>query len=260
MNDATAVETVDVEDVVEVDAETTEETEAKVDGDGEQVTEPSESSTEKEDGVQKRIDELTRLRRDIERDRDEIAEQRDYWKGKAEETPTPFVPGKSLSDFDYDEGKYSAYVLEEAQSQAKAETSESESRNTQARRNADFKSKESAYADTLDDYYTVAHGPIQVSQDMATVIQDAQKGPEVLYYLGKNPEVAAELASMPPHVMAMEIGRIETKLVKPKPSPTKAKPPAPKIKGADPKTEKNPSDMSDSEFAKWRAKTISQRK
>ena len=263
MNDATAEEPVDVVETEEVDTETVEAAETEVSGDvDQQEAESPESSTEKKQvGVQKRIDELTRLRREVERDRDEVVEQRDYWKGKAEANPEPFMPGKSLSDFEYDEGKYSAYVLEEAQNQAKSETDQISQRNTQAKQQAAFKTKESDYSVSLDDYHTVTRNPeLRLTEQMVSVVQDAAKGPEVLYYLGKNPEIAAELAAMPIHVMAMEIGRIEAqKLAKPKPTPTEAPAPAPKLKGADPKTVKEPSNMTDTEFAKWRQGQISKR-
>jgi len=69
---------------------------------------------------------------------------------------------------------------------------------------------------------------------MVETLSSAEKGPDVLYYLGKNPDVAASLASMSPLDAARELGRIEaTKLVKPEPSTKKPPTAVPKIKAVD---------------------------
>jgi hypothetical protein len=67
------------------------------------------------------------------------------------------------------------------------------------------------------------------------VIVDSPTGPEMAYYLASNREVAEQIASLPPHLAALEMGRIEGRLsalkeVKTRPSVvSKAPPPPPKV-------------------------------
>ena len=88
---------------------------------------------------------------------------------------------------------------------------------------------------------------------------------EILYYLGKNPDISAAIGEMSTLKAAKEIGKIEARLVEgeKKPEEKKADPPAPAKKltqtpepiepvrstGA---TEKDPSQMSPKEYRAWR--------
>lgn len=233
MNDA-AVEPEDEElpeqaDADEVDDES--EDEANEEAQDKEETEPEESSaSKKDDGVQKRIDELTRKFREQER----LAEHyRQEFENTRASQPQVSEPGKKLSDFDYDEGKYTEYMVDFAQQEASKRVQESSSRESEARKTAQFSAKESEFADVVQDYHRVTRNPeLAITPQMVEALREADDGPEVLYYLGKNPEVARSLATMTPLAMAREIGRIEaSKLVKPEPSKTNAPAPTPKIKG-----------------------------
>jgi hypothetical protein len=61
---------------------------------------------------------------------------------------------------------------------------------------------------------------------------------------------------------ARELGRLEAKLAaKPKaPQVSAAPPPAARLAGSSPVVEKAPSEMSDTEYRKWREKTIARRR
>lgn len=249
------------------DAEVAAEVENQATGDEAQAQEtqpeaPSDSSTEKKEpkGVQKRIDELTRNWRDTERDRD-------YWRELAvranqqpQQTPQePQKPGRTLEDFEYDEGKYQAYLIEQAREEARRIVQDEYKRESQGRKQSSFKSKEAEFAKTAEDYHSVTRNPsLTLTQEMVDVVADAEKGPEVLYYLGKNPDIADRLSSMSPLNMAMEIGRIEAKLAStPKGSSvSKAPPPTPKIEAVSPALDVKASDPeSDSLSTKeWVAK------
>lgn len=269
IQDAPVVEDVEVEAEAETNAIVDEEQAEQ------QEAEPSESSTEnteeetgKKDGssFQKRIDELTGKYRDTERDRD-------YWKLQAESLkqaqpePEPVAPGKTLADFDYDEKQFSEYVFNQAREQAlnaaKAETT----REQQIRKQAEFKSKETIFSEEAPDYFQVTRNPqLRVTQEMATVIQDSPKGSEVLYKLGKNPELAAQIAELPPLAMAREIGYLEATLpkVSKKPPISKAPPPPPKVKGAGEvttirATDPNSDKLSTEEWFKRRQKQLAKR-
>ena len=249
--ETTRAESVDIDAVVE-DAP---------DGEAEvkaEKPEPSESSPEKKDGVQKRIDELTRLRREQER-------ETNYWKELAQKTqvaPDPVEPGKTLADFEYDEGKYTEYLTNSAKADAVAEVDTRLTEEKQARARADFTTKEADFSKSVDDYYIVTRNQdLKISGEMVEACQGSDEGAAVLYYLGKNPEVAERLAAMPPLSMAREMGRIEaTKLVAEKaPSVSKAPKPVPKLAPTDAKVTVDPANMTDSQFRKWREKAIANR-
>lgn len=256
--DAPVIEVEEVVETVEADAKTEETEEATEDED--KVKEPSESSTEKKqaDGVQKRIDELTKIRRTTERDRD-------YWKELAQSqqpTEEPAVPGKTLADFEYDEAKFSEYLVTHARESAKADVDKTLAQERYARARSDFSSKESEFSSNLDDYHIVTrNNDLKISAPMLEVMQGSDEGPAVLYYLGKNPDVAERLAGMQVLDMARELGHIEaTKLSHEKaPSIPKAPAPAPKIAATTPKVSIEPSKMSDAQFRKWRLKAIANR-
>lgn len=213
-----------------------------------ETTEPSDSSPEKEDskGIQKRIDELTRIRRETERDRD-------YWREiamkaeKPESKPEPKVyEVKTLEDFDYDEKAYQSYIFEAAQNQAveAAKRALEEDRTTieHKTRQKAFEAKESKYAETVDDYLTVTRDPsLPFTKDMVDIAATSDDGPALLYYLAKNPLIADSLSRLPPTMAAREMGMIEAKLAK-ESQPSKAPPPPPKIDGVNAGHKVSPTD------------------
>ena len=260
--DATVAD--DVADV-ETDEVDTEAVEAEATDDGEVVAqsqdegEPEESSTSNE-VPKERIEEVTKLRREAERDRD-------YWKNMAQQqkaAPNPVEPGKTLGDFDYDEGKYTEYLTDLANANAAAETQRVIEQERGASIQADFQARESDFSSTVKDYHTATTSDsLQFSQDMAAATMHAEKGPALRYYLAKNPEISARLSRMSSSDMLMELGRIDaTKLGKQNTSSvTKAPKPVPKIAAATSKATLKITDpkLSDSQFRKLRQKQIANR-
>jgi len=277
--EATEAEVVEVDESVDTDAEwlakrnneiaakddddDTEEVESEVKGEAEEKPEPSESSTEKDDdGFQARIDELTQRYYTEKQQREHF--QKQWEDSRQPETPEP---GKTLADFEYDEGKFSQYIQEQAVAGARAEIERGNQQQATVQRRAEFEVKEQGFASNVNDYHTVTRNQaLQISQTMVETLQTAEKGPEVLYYLGKNPDVAAGLAAMSPLDAARELGKIEaTNLVKPEPSVKKTPTPVPKIKAAEsggtrvsPDTAKS-DEISDAEWLKRRNKQIASR-
>lgn len=77
------------------------------------------------------------------------------------------------------------------------------------------------------DYDAVARAPdVPVSDVMADLIVTSDVGPDVLYHLGQNRALAAQIAKMPLAEAARAIGRIEASLTAPKPR-TETQAPAP---------------------------------
>lgn len=235
----------------------------------EEVQEPSESSTEKKNGVQARIDELTRLRRETERDRD-------YWrelalnsaKQEPQETKAPETTEalKTLEDFDYDEAKYQAYFLQEttkrAVEAARKELEEEQRQTTNSHRQKQYLQREAEFAKDKEDYYNIARNPtLPLNETMVEVIQDSEDGPALAYYLGKNLQIAEQISMLTPYQAAKEMGRIEAKLAFDRErskgeSVTKAPAPPPKLDGLNPAIDKDPDKMSTKEWLAWRNKQL----
>ena len=263
---AEVVEEEEVNEIVEsVDAEDEDEDlETEVAESEETATEepePSESSPEKkDDGFQKRIDELTQRYYEEKNQREHFQQQ---WEDSQQAAVTE-PPGKTLADFEYDEAAFATYLTGQAQQAAKAEVMQREQMERQMKGRAAFEAKEAGFATNVSDYHAVTRNQaLPINQTMVETLQTAEKGPEVLYYLGKNPEVAASLANMSPLDAARELGRIEaTKLVTPKPSIKTTPAPVPKIKGADSSATRVRSDspesdkLSDEEWLKRERKRL----
>ena len=225
------------------------------------VEDPSEDPEPK--GVKERIGELTRLRREAERDRD-------FWRNKAEApSESKLEPVKTLADFDYDEGKYAAYMSDRATKTAEQATlgvmAKFGQEETAERREMRFTAREADFAKTVKDYQEVTRGDVQISASMAEAIKGSDDGPAVAYFLGNNTDLAAQIAQLSPIAAAREIGRIEGQLnseagkAKSK-TVSEAPPPAKKIASTDPgKKTGYFTEMSDAAFNKQRLKEIAAR-
>ena len=248
----------------------TPEAETEVEVKAEPKAEPAPAPDDAEvKGIQRRIDELTRLRREAERDRD-------HWrdmaiKGQPRAEVQPEAP-KTLADFQYDEAKYQAYLFSTAETRAveaaeKRLREQMQQENVQ-RRTQSFVSRETAFAKTAPDYYEVTRSDtLPISPAMAEAIAESEEGPALAYHLGKNQEIAEQIARLSPLAQARELGRIEARLIadreKPKPV-TKAPPPAPKIEAVEPSISVPADDaasdkLSDAEWLKRREKQLRKR-
>jgi hypothetical protein len=236
----------------------------------------TDAASDKPKGVQKRLDELTRNWREAER-REAALLALLQQQRTAPEAPQPTADDKpkTLADFEYDEGKFQAYIFDQAEKRAadaaKRELTAAQEREATERRKASFRSRSAEFAKTVEDFDSVARNPdLPISADMAEVIQDSDDGPALLYHLGKNPDIAEKIAQLPPKAAARELGKIEARLAyereKAKPEKvSKAPPPPPKVEGANPgnlnvKPDDPDSDkLSDAEWARLRNKQISKR-
>ena len=221
--------------------------------------------------VKTRIDELTGKWRETERLVDvkdaELAELR---KQLADIPTAPAEPFKTLADFEYDEGRYQAYLADE-NSKRTAETVRQLLDESQAERQSNqlevkFEERAKEFAKSVKDYDEVTRDrSLQINQPMARVIKSHDNGPEIAYYLGKNPDVARRIAQMPAELAGFELAKVDATLqtAKVKAAPkkvTKAPPPPPKIKSGDEGLQRGFREgMSDAEFAKMRRKQIAQR-
>lgn len=184
--------------------------------------------------AQPRIDELTRARRDAER-------ERDYWRQRAEagqpkeEAAKP--PAKPTADQFDDYGQYIEALTDWKAEQKAREVVDSREKETAQKREVEtrantFQERQAKAREAMADYDdVVANSDTPVAEHVSELLLDSEMGPQLAYHLAKNPDVAERLNGMNPTQAAREIGRLEVQLEKPAPSPTtsdsdEGKPPA----------------------------------
>lgn len=223
--------------------------------------------------VQKRIDHLTWEKNERER---EAA----YWRDlatRSEPKPEPkqAVTLPTLESVGYDESQYQqallTYATEVAKQEARKELEAERGRQSEQRRLETFAERQREFAKSTPDYEAQVLSPsLPISEAMRDVIVDSPSGPELAYYLATNREAAAQIARLPAHMAALEMGRIEGRLMAQKEAPkapqvSKAPPPPPKVEAVDPvfsvKTTDPGSDkLSDDEWVRAERKRLSKKR
>jgi hypothetical protein len=220
--------------------------------------------------AQKRIDQLTWEKNQRER-------EAEYWRQEAlrhQQQPEPKVeePVKlpTLEQYGYDESKYQAALIEYATKQAERvvedRLSKAEQQRAEKARVESFATRQQEFAKSNPDYQARVSDPtLPITAAMRDVIWDSPTGPELAYYLAQNREAAEQIARLPAHMAALEMGRIDGRLqalkeVKRKPPVTQAPPPPPKVEDAEVPVSKTPDEMDTDEWLKWREKQLRKRK
>lgn len=236
-----------------------------------------EPVVESKDAVQKRINALVKKQRTAERERDweraerlKLQEENEKLKGTIPADNKPkrddFVDDEAyleaLTDWKVDQKlkvktEVSTKVTEEeADKQAAAELYEIVDNMVEAGR------------EKYSDFDTIAlNKEVMITQDMTEALLETSIAHDIMYYLGKNPDIAADISKMSPLKAAKEIAKIEAELSKPAdeevenkeekivPEPKKkipkAPPPITPVKAAG-VTEADPSKMSPKEYRAWR--------
>lgn len=90
-----------------------------------------------------------------------------------------------------------------------------------------------------------------------SVVMECESPAVVLHHLGRNPDLAEELARLTPTQQARRLDRLESELnKKPEPKASSAPKPIEPLKGTGGGATKEPSDMSYKEFVAWRNKHL----
>lgn len=229
-----------------------------------------------DDGFTRRIDELTKIRRDEERARQAAERDRDHWREMAlrhsqrQEPEKADTGPKSLADFEYDDVKYQSYLFQEAEkravSAAEKRLREQQENEKSERRVSTFKQRITEFSKSVKDFEEKVFADSNpVSPAMREIFEESEEGPALAYYLANNRDIAIDIARLSEKKAAHALGRIEERLIAERQKPVKkvsdAPAPPPKLDGSgDPKIDKDPKDMNQSEFEKWRKKFISARR
>ena len=236
----------------------------------EESTTSEEETPKKVSGVQKRISELTGNWRSAERRADQLQEalieaQRQRQAPKEQPPVAQIQTEPKVDDFSTYEDYLSALADHRADAKVNAkfaEMQQAESQKTAARQRAErdqaFQAKVQDFREAHDDFDSVVQNPsLPISQDMVTLLNISDKGPELLYHLGKNPNEAARIAALPRDHAAMEMGRLEARLgaIRPKTS-TSAPPPIEPLSEGRGSLSKDQDKMTSSEWRRWRENSL----
>lgn len=196
-----------VEQGAEVEAEG--QTEQQADEGQQQQTERDEKGRFK--GVQPRIDELTRARREAER---EAA----YWRqvatqGQAQPSAQA-APQKPTPDQFDDYGAYVEALTDWKAEQAVAKRMELDSTRKVAETRAQtFAERQAQARTTMPDYDEVVGGSnTPIADHVGEAMLESELGPQLAYHFAKNPDVLMRLNGMSPVAAAREMGRLEATL------------------------------------------------
>lgn len=114
--------------------------------------------------------------------------------------------------------------------------------------------------DELEDFDEVcAESEAVVTPKMSEAILESDKGALIAYYLAKNPGEAERISKLAPSKQVAAIVALEDKVAKPAKQPSKAPEPIKPV-GQKAEVEKDPSKMTDAEFAAWRRRQIAARR
>jgi hypothetical protein len=162
-------------------------------------------------GVQPRIDELTRARREAER-------EASYWRGIAQQgqaqQSAPAAPIKPTPDKYDDYGDYVEALTDWKTEQAVAKRMEQDStRKVAETRSQTFAERQVATRAVLPDYdAVVGASETPIANHVGEALMESDRGPELAYHFAKNPDVLQNLNGMTPMQAAREIGKLEATL------------------------------------------------
>lgn len=267
--ESSAVEAVSSDEAVETSAETTPATAAEA------VSEPSDDSPAppKDDKFipKGRFDEVIDERNALRR-------FNEYLLAKEQVAPvvatsavnTPAADAMpTLEGSGFDVAKYEESMKSWTTKQVEAAKSQGAQQATEATAQATFNERMAAYAKTNPRVVTVLGNPNlpQLAKDAAAVVVESELGPQILEFLGMNPDQAVRIARQTPTQQAAAIGRIEGELrVKSKtpqktPQITRAPNPPTPTQGRGNTPSVDPLKMSTPEWIKWdRQQTLEKRR
>jgi hypothetical protein len=208
-------------------------------------------------GVQSRIDELTRARREAER-------QAAYWREMAETKaqtqaePEPKPTQDKFSTYDEYVEALTDWKASQAAEKVKRELAQTQAetanRQAQTAVTETWQQRQSEARKAIPDYDEVlgAAAEVYVAKHVEAALLDSARGPELAYHFAKNPQEVQRINGLSPIQAAMEIGRLEASLVKPQrisKAPEPVKPLASGKAGS-----ANPVEMPMEDYMKWRQK------
>lgn len=204
--------------------------------------------------AQERIDEITRARREAER-------EKEYWKqvalAKKEEPPTKqepsiYPPRPKVEQFETTQ-EYEDALLEWHENKKEVQTRANRQRVEQESAVKTFNERAEKLRTEHEDFDEVIEAEV-FSPVMRAALLKSETGPEIAYFLGKpeNWKEADRIRNLPLEMQPYELGKLETKLLVAKQTKkiTDAPPPIKPV-GMTGGSEKDPSKMTIEEWMAW---------
>ncbi len=223
-------------------------------------------------GVQKRISELTRQRREAQRRAEEaearaaaalealqrlqtpVAEPEAELQPPVFETPEQFA--RDMAEHTRKVAERSARLAAQQAREEQVQNAAQEAQRTQQERvRAEFMERTEKVREKHPDFDDVVinNDDLPISVPLAAAIAQHPQGPEVSYYLGTHIDEAKRLATMPPAMQVAELGVIAYKLANPPAAPvSKAAPPIDPVRGPSAAAAPDLGEMSMEEYAAQR--------
>lgn len=130
-------------------------------------------------------------------------------------------------EFRDDQAYYEAQIEHLAEKKAAEKLQQREQATEASRRSESFIEKAEKASERYADFQSVVSNPsLRINDEMAEFISESDLGADVAYFLGKNPNKAAEIAGLSPMKAARELTRIESELAA-RPKATASKAPEP---------------------------------
>ncbi len=214
-------------------------------------------------GFQKRIDELTRRVAEERREKERLLSLVESTVQKPKATQEAQAQSAEPRREDFED--YEAYLEARAEFRAvkaletrlaavEKQRSEESAQAQRQRVAQEFAAKINDARTKYADFDEVTSADVPVTSIMSQTIMESEKGPELVYYLGKNSAEAARIAALSPTAQARELGKIEERLslkpVKASNFPEPIKPVGARSTGGDPLSDKLPMDQWAKNFEK----------
>lgn len=165
-------------------------------------------------------------------------------------------PAGDIADHPNQEAFFKA-ALKEVTVEARREAMEQQAKDLEQAatnsRNQVFEARVQEFSAQASDYHQVVGNPnLQITPMMADAIRVSETGPQVAYYLGKNPAEASRIARLTPLEQATAIGAISARVALPEKRATTAPAPVKTVTGATVKASPGLEDLSYEEYRKAR--------
>jgi hypothetical protein len=218
---------------------------------------------------QERISELTSARRKAE-------EETRYWRERAEKAQTaPLSDPPTLAAYDHDVERFTDAQTQWLSERLAKEVVVQQSRVPEAVAQRAVESNDAEYQQVLDENWqgrlaeakkdpnwekVALRQDLAVDAPMGEYIKSAERGPELLFHLGSNPAVAAQIAALPMTQKIAALVKVELSLLKPQGKPVSNAPPPPStVDGDGEGAGEDPERMSPDQWRAWRNKQIRRR-
>jgi hypothetical protein len=239
---------------------------------------PSEETTvetapeDKKNGVQKRIDELTRQRYEEAEARKEAEARIKQYEAQMAELQAKQAQGDlesrkpKIEDFDYDQGRfeeaYSSWLGEVNQRNQEVQQQQAQQQaqyEAQLKRQIEVERKIAEGRVKYPDFDEKVNNPqvpslAQMNQAAFEALIESEQTADLSYYLANNPSEVYRFQGMSPVKAIKEIAKLESKLQAKPATTTKAPPPPTDISGKAEATSGPPKDIN--EWMRWRAQQL----